>query len=305
MNASLGEPPLGGTIEQILSLLPSLVPSAQRVARLCAERPQDVVEMSGAELAEAAETSPATVSRASRGLGFRGFQHLRMMLLRDLAAEGAQRQECPTGTEGYLRSLAESAGTMLQTSLASVDPDAFDTAVAAIARARRVLLVGTGGSHAAAQAAAMAFTINGRPCEAPSDGVVAQLTARVLSHDDVCLVVSASGANSLSLAVADAAIEAGATVIGLSSFARPPLASRAAHMLVTGARFQSWDQGTMASGLVQLLALNALQIAVAERMVDASERARSAVREEVLDLVADDATDTDEDEDVTAEGYRR
>lgn len=39
--------------------------------------------------------------------------------------------------------------------------------------------------------------------------------------------------------------------------------------------------------------LNALQIAVADRMSDAADRARLAVREEVLDIVADDGSDAE------------
>ena len=64
-------------------------------------------------------------------------------------------------------------------------------------------------------------------------------------------------------------------------------------LLVAGARFQAWDQGILGSGLVQLLVLNALQIAVADRMSDAADRARLAVREEVLDIVADDGSDAE------------
>ncbi|WP_311199414.1 ATP-binding cassette domain-containing protein [Dietzia cinnamea] len=182
---------------------------------------------------------------------------------------------------------------MLQTALASIDPVAFDAAADAIARAPRLLISGTGASHAAAQASAVAFAVNGRPCEAPADGVVAHLTARVLAPGDVCLIVSSSGANSVTLAVADAAVDAGATVIGVTSFARTPLTTRADHLLVAGARFQAWDQGILGSGLVQLLVLNALQIAVADRMSDAADRARLAVREEVLDIVADDGSDAE------------
>ncbi|MCE7481939.1 MULTISPECIES: MurR/RpiR family transcriptional regulator [Actinomycetes] len=257
MNART-EPPLGGTIDHILSVLPSLNPSAQRVALICAEQPEKVVEMSGADLAEAAGTSAATVSRMSQALGFRGFQHLRLLLVRDLGAAahgGGARTE---GTKGWLQSLADGAAALIQTSLASVDADVFDAAADAIAQAPRVLVVGTGASHASAQAVAVSFVMNGRSCEAPADGVVQQLTASVLSPGDVCLVVSASGANAITLASAAAAAGAGATVVGVTGFARSPLSEHAELLLTAGARFQAWDQGTLGSGLVQILLLTAL-----------------------------------------------
>jgi DNA-binding MurR/RpiR family transcriptional regulator len=296
MTSEFADPPVGGTVDHILSILPSLIPSAQRAARICVERPGDVVEMSGNDLAEAAGTSAATVSRMSQALGFRGFQHLRLLLVRDLGAAERDDTAVAEGTEGWLRSLAERSATMLQTSLASVSAEAFERAAALIAEAPRLLVAGMGGSHPAAQAAAVAFVMNGRSCEAPADGVVQRLTASVLRPGDVCLVVSGSGANSNTLAVAAAASEAGATVIGVTSFARSPLAEVSDLVLVAGARFQSWDQGTLGSGLVQLLLLSALQMAVAERMSDAAGRARAAVQHEVVEIVAD-STDVREDVD--------
>jgi DNA-binding MurR/RpiR family transcriptional regulator len=292
MNQRIADPPVGGTIDHILSVLPSLIPSAQRAARICVERPEAVVEMSGADLADAAETSPATVSRMSQALGFRGFQHLRLMLVRDLGAAAQRAHTPPDGTKGWLQWLADDVAAMIHTSLASVDADAFDAAADAIAGAPRVLVAGTGASNPAAQAMALNLVTNGRPCEAPMDGVAQQLTASVLAPGDVCLVVSSSGANSVTLSVAAAAAEAGATVVGVTSFARAPLAEYADLLLIAGARLHSWERAALGSGLVQQLLLSALQMAVAERMNDAAERARVAVSEKVMGIVADEPADT-------------
>ncbi|MFB7249439.1 MurR/RpiR family transcriptional regulator [Microbacterium sp. NPDC056234] len=295
MNARIAEPPIGGTIDHILSVLPSLIPSAQRVARICAERPEQVVEMSGADLAAAADTSPPTVTRTCQALGFQGFQHLRMLLVRDLGAAARATRSSEAGTAGWLQGIADGAGEILRTSLASVDAAAFDAAAGAIVAAPRVLLAGTGASGPAAQSIALKLTMNGRPCEAPVDGVSQQLTARVLRPGDVCIVVSSSGANAVTLAAAAAAREAGATVIGVTSFSRSALADYTDILLVAGARFQSWDQGAVGAGLVQYLLLSVLQLAVADRMDgDDAERARWAIRDELGAIVAEpeDSGDT-------------
>ncbi|MEU4013711.1 MurR/RpiR family transcriptional regulator [Microbacterium sp. NPDC028030] len=303
MNVRIAEPPIGGTIDHILSVLPSLIPSAQRVARICAERPEDVVEMSGADLAAAAETSPPTVSRTCQALGFQGFQHLRMLLVRDLGAAARASRSRETGTSGWLQGIADGAGEILRTSLASVDAAAFESAADAIVAAPRVLLVGTGASGPAAQGIALKLTINGRPCEAPADGVSQQLTARVLRPGDVCVVVSSSGANVVTLAAAAAAREAGATVVGVTSFSRSELAKYADILLVAGARFQSWDQGAVGAGLVQYLLLSVLQLAVADRMDgdDDTERVHWAIRDELGALVAE-STDGAEVEETETDG---
>ncbi|GAA3026466.1 MurR/RpiR family transcriptional regulator [Microbacterium dextranolyticum] len=288
MSAHTADPPLGGTIDHILSLLPSLTPAAQRAAQICVERPGEVAEMSGADLADAAGTSAAAVSRMSQALGFRSFQHLRLTLVRDLGAAAPEGDEDGDDDVSRLRGYAERSARMLQTSLASIDADVFAASAVAIAQAPRLLLAATGASQPSAQAAAVAFTVNGRSCEAPSDTVMQQLTASVLRPGDVCVAVSASGANTNTLAVAQAAAQAGATVVVVTGFARAPLTVVADLVLVAGARSASWEHSAMASGMVQLLVLSALQRAVADRMADAAARARSAVQHEVLGIVADD-----------------
>ncbi|MFP3380776.1 hypothetical protein SB767_31110, partial [Bacillus sp. SIMBA_069] len=85
-------------------------------------------------------------------MGFKGFQHLRLLLLRDLPS----RLEPDTaGHEGepreWLPSMFRSAGEELATALAPLDYDEFDRAVAAMASARRLLIVGNGASAAIAQ----------------------------------------------------------------------------------------------------------------------------------------------------------
>lgn len=274
-------------------MLPSLLPSEQRVARLFVEAPDEVIDMSSVDLAARSETSPATVSRACQAMGFRGFQHLRILLVRDLGARAQRENELPEGTAGRLQALADRAADMIRGSLSSVDPDTFDAAVEAIATTPRLLIVSTGASAPSAQAAAVKFIIDGRSCEAPADGVVQQLTASVLMPGDVCLAVSESGANSATIAAAAAAHEAGATVIGVTSFAKAPLADHADLLLIGGARTQAWESGSMAGNLVQMLLLSALQLGVARRMAEQSERARQAATEEMMTIGADDAGDAE------------
>ncbi|MFF9565106.1 MurR/RpiR family transcriptional regulator [Leifsonia sp. NPDC014704] len=85
------DPPLGGTLAYIDSVIPALVPSEQRVARAILESPEDVAMMSAADLAARTGTSNATVIRASQSLGFKGFQHLRLLLLRDMPSRPSRR----------------------------------------------------------------------------------------------------------------------------------------------------------------------------------------------------------------------
>ena len=263
------DPLPGDTVGVIRSLLPSLVPSEQRVAQACADDAPGVAMLSVADLAARTGTSPATVIRACQNLGFRGFQHLRLLLLRDLGVAESTRDSDvgrASGSRGRVPALFESAARDLNSALGALDYDAFDAAAQAIASARRVLLVSNGGSGPSAQMMALRLLTAGRPVEAPYDSVTQQLSARTLGSGDVCIAVSDSGMNSVTLRAVKAARAAGATVVGVTSYSRSPLSQLADHSLVAGATYHSWADGAVSGNIVQVLLLAALQDAVASAL---------------------------------------
>ncbi|PZG43281.1 hypothetical protein C1I98_18580 [Spongiactinospora gelatinilytica] len=187
---SKGELVPGGAAARIRALLPSLVPSERRVADVCLKRPAAVIEWSVAEPAAAAGTSTATVVRACKTLGFEGFQHLRLMLARDTAQLGAPSEPPEDAPAGIVSAVFKAAAGSLGPALETLEESELDRAVEVVADARRLLLVGAGGSDPPVQDAALRFVCAGRPAEAPIDAITQTLTARLLSPADACVVVS-------------------------------------------------------------------------------------------------------------------
>ncbi|WP_423183488.1 MurR/RpiR family transcriptional regulator [Arthrobacter sp. NyZ413] len=286
------EPPLGGSRAHIKSMFPSLVRSEQRVAQLCLDSPETVARMSVADLVAQTGTSPATIVRACKNMGFDGFQHLRQVLLRDLGAaarDGLEHGETgatgePGSSEHLVTGIFSRAAHDIRGSLASLDFAAFDAAVNAIRGGGRLVVVANGASLFPAQSLALRFLASGVSCEAPSDIVSQHITAKLLSEGDACIAISDSGMNSFTIGSARIAAERKATVIGVTSYAKSKLADLATHTLVAGAEFHSWNDQLPIGNIVQMLVLTALHAAVTADSLDV-ERARSAVFEEVLHMV--------------------
>lgn len=292
MNSYKNEPPVGGSRAHIMSIFPSLVPSEQRVAQLFLDSPETVARMSVADLVTQTGTSPATIVRACKRLGFDGFQHLRQILLRDLGAaardNAGQDEPTTTGAPGSSEHLVSGvfsrAAHDIRGALGSLDFAAFDAAVGAIRSGDRLVVVGNGTSLAPAQSLALRFLVTGVRCEAPADVVSQHITAKLLTSEDVCIAVSDSGQNSYTLASTRLAAERGATVIGVTSYGKSELAGLATHTLVAGAEFHAWNDRLSMGNIVQMLILTALHAAVTNDSPDV-EKARSAVMEEVLHIV--------------------
>ncbi|GAA4482464.1 hypothetical protein GCM10023094_32410 [Rhodococcus olei] len=253
------------------------------MADVCLERPREVAWWSAADLAEQASTSTATVVRACQNLGFTGFQHLRMLLLRDLGAtsgDDRERQEAPRTRMGLMRTVFDEVARDLTAALAPLDEDALDAAVAALARARRVVVIGNGASAHWAAAVAFRFVLNGRPAEAPADAVLQQVTARHLTPDDVCMAISDSGVNPYTLDPVEAARDAGATIVGVTGHARSTLVERSDIALVVGGS-GPWSAHGASSTVVMLSFLIGLQVAVCEARDGSAEAAARSLNQVV------------------------
>ncbi|GAA3701447.1 MurR/RpiR family transcriptional regulator [Arthrobacter ginkgonis] len=256
-------------LAHLRSCAASLVPAERRVAQVLIERAADVPGFSAADVAELAGCSTATVVRACQRLGFPGFQRLRSDLTRLSAGLAELGKAEPGGVDvgtdamagdSLLGRVFAAARAELDATEALLDRAAFARAVQLVAAARKVLLLGTGGSAIPAQDAALRFTMGGLAATAPADVLAQLFTARLLGPNDVCVAVSFSGANRHTLAAADAARTAGARIVAVTSAALSPLSRLADVALVTGA--VTAESEVLASRITHTLVLNALNLAV-------------------------------------------
>jgi DNA-binding MurR/RpiR family transcriptional regulator len=298
-------PRAGSLFAGIRAALPALIPSERRVAEVCLLRADEVAEWSVAQLAAAAEVSTATVVRACQSIGFRGFQQLRMAFAReagafarDAAANGAEppaggvRLGLPQPVAGdsperILDLVFEVARAVLADALAGLDRTRLAAAVDLLDGPGRLLIVGNGGSAPVAQDAALRFMSTGRSAEAPADAFTQQIAANGLSDRDVCLLVTGSGVNELTLRVAEVARSRGATVIAVTSYPGGPLAELADIMLTVGVAHWPLGSDTIGSRLPSLLLLTALHLAVSLRRQDAPGNAPEQQRALLGMMIAD------------------
>jgi DNA-binding MurR/RpiR family transcriptional regulator len=143
--------------DRVAARLPEMSPAEQRVVRYFQSHREEVLMASAAALAAKADTSDATVVRATRALGFSGLDELRRALA-DEMRRSLSPAERLTRTLGELGSGATNAFDLaldihlrsLEGLRRSINPALFKTAVDAIAGAKRTVVFGLGPSGAIA-----------------------------------------------------------------------------------------------------------------------------------------------------------
>jgi RpiR family transcriptional regulator, carbohydrate utilization regulator len=275
------------TTARIAAVRNTLQPSERRVADLIVDEPEIVIELTAQQLADRIGVGRSTVVRACQTFGYRGYPQLRVALAAEL---GRQAQDAPEaaveygdGMLGGIRSQVDRTAADLRAATSLLDEQTVDDAVRAVRDARRLLVVANGLSAPVASDLTMRLTAVGRPAESVSDTIGQQIAARHLAPDDVCVVVSGSGANEASLRAAAAARAAGARVIALTSFAASPLIERAdlALVIASGGGFR--DELEHTSRIAHAVFVEAFVDAVARASADAAARARA----QVLEILSD------------------
>lgn len=270
----------GQVVAHIRSARPSLLPAEQAVAAVFLAHTQKIVELSSQQVADLAGASRATVVRTCQSLGFSGYQQLRVLLARDAGYASTDQRPKVVGAAGMVADTFVQVGQAVATMAALLDPDAVTGSVKAMAQAGRMLVVGNGLSAPLAADMASRLSAIGRPAESSLDVIGQQISARLLAPSDLLLIISGSGANSSSLRVAQAAKDAGATLVAITAFARSPLAAMADFSLVVGMGDLSFrEEVTVTSRIPQTILMEGLIAALSEELGEKAKAAKALALE--------------------------
>ena len=234
----------------------SLRKSELKVADHVLANAAQVMHSSMADLAREVGVSEPTIVRFCRAIGCSGFQDLKLRLAQSLAA-GASFGQFSISEDDDIEELSQK---IFDTTLAtlmdvreSLDADAMEQAILAMAEARRVEFYGFGASGAVASDAQHKFFRLQVSTAAYSDPHMQAMSAVTLGPYDVAVAISQTGRTKDLLHTSTLVVEAGATLISLCPSNTPlaelgqihipidvtedtdiytPLSSRIAHLVV-------------------------------------------------------------------------
>lgn len=239
---------------------------------------QDCQFMSISELAEAAGTAEATVSRFCRRLGYKGYSAFRLAVA---GAGGETHPEPGPGeipaedavTELCRRLCAADVDAVTQT-MAMIDPAAITEAADRLLAAERVLCMGLGESMILAREAAHLLSTALPGCFAVDDSHFQAVHASMLTGRDVVLYYSYSGSTRDLVEVLRLARDRGAGIILVTRFPNSPGAAWADVVLECGAEEGPLQLGTVAGRMGQLYLTDVLVNEVCRRDAGACRERR-------------------------------
>jgi DNA-binding MurR/RpiR family transcriptional regulator len=277
-----------GVRQHLRTLLPTLPPAERRVADAILADPSVAVTKTITEVATLCRTSETTVVRFCRAAGFGGYPELRIAVATEVGRDNARLPTAPGTTisrddslDVLVRKAAYADMQAIENTVAELDLDQLEQAVAAIEGARRINLFGLGASMFAALDFQNKLLRIDRTAVVVSDPHFAIGTAALLTGNDVAVGLSHSGETTEVLDFLARAQEHDATTIAITNYARAPIAEHADLLLTTAALETKFRSGAMASRIAQLALVDCIYLAVAQRSYDASVAAIAATYDAV------------------------
>lgn len=235
----------------------------RKVADYVVIHQRDTQFMSISELAEACGVADATIFRFCRRLNYKGYTAFKLAVANSdtgraasgtLAGKVSPEDSIPDLCQKVYHNNMEA----LDQSLALVRPEAIMAAAELLARARRVLCMGQGGSMILAMEAAHLFSTAMPGFTAVWDSHLQTIAAANLSPEDVVLFFSYSGSTRELMDLLPIIRERKAKVILITHFPKSPAAAFADVILQCGANEGPLQHGSVPAKMAQLFLIDVL-----------------------------------------------
>lgn len=196
------------------------------IAAYMLEHPTCVTSSTASSLATETKTSPATVVRFCRKLGFAGLADMKMSMVHNYADSrnvimDLKREDSAPQIK---RKVINFTKMVINHLTETLDDASLDKAAQMIISARQVIIVGEGGSGTICRAAYDVFLKLAIPCHYISDPFFQTMEIGQMEQSDVLLVIANSGRPINMIQNAEYAKECGIQTIGIVGPANSPLA---------------------------------------------------------------------------------
>lgn len=258
-------------ITKITAQIPGLTKSEQRVATYITKNPQTVIFQSISELADCSNTSEATVVRTCKSLGFSSYQAFKVLLAQSIANPdqviyGAIRIEDNAPVATIVDSVFESTVQTLRLTQNALDVRTVEQAAELLCHAKRVFILGLGGSHAIAIDLQHKLLRLGIDAVYHPDLHMQRISiANQAGPEDVLFAISHSGSSKDVVDNVEIAKKANAKIIALTGAMKSPLSSCADVLLYTLSDETKHSIASVSSRLAQLVVIDVLHTIISNR----------------------------------------
>lgn len=248
--------------------------SQKQVLDYILSNPEEVTKLTIRQLAEKTYSSPSSIVRICRQLGFEGFSELKKDILIDLITLESNNEQKEVEKNDSLKEIIDKVTEInirsLQESKSILDEETLSKCIELLAKAKTILCFGIGSSYNVAKDAYLKFLRINKPCVVNEDFHSQILMAKNATKDDVAILISYSGETKESIDIVDICKQKGTPTIAITRLKNSALSKECDYVLYVSATEPLFRKGAMSSRIAQLNIIDILFTGLINREYDDS-----------------------------------
>lgn len=236
----------------------SLSTAEKYIAEYILSNTDEAKDLTIRELAEVTFTSPSSIIRFCRSLGFKGFKDFRQAFLIELSTmnQDSFGTSLTIDKEDSLKTISSKVTytniKSLEETLLLLDSNVLEEIVELLLSSKKILLFGIGSSQIVAQDFSLKMLRLSKDCYLNMDVHSQLLLAENSTSEDVAIIYSYSGETKEMLDYLDACLNNNTPVIAITRYSQSKLSKKSTYQLYTSASEPLFRYGAMSSRLSQL-----------------------------------------------------
>lgn len=238
--------------------------------------PQSVLDFSIHELAAKTYSSPATVLRLCKKIGFSGYREFRLAISYELAMQekGANEEKKEITKLDNIHEIVEKITYRNMISLEKtrklMDFNVLEKVVDLICQSKTIGFFGIGSSQHVAQDAYLKFLRLGKACSVNVDSHSQMIQAKNMQKEDLGIVISYSGQTLEMIECMKSLKENQTPVVAITRYGVSPVSELSTYNLYVAANELIFRSGAMSSRISQLNIVDILYTAYVSKTFDHS-----------------------------------
>lgn len=277
-------------ILKIREIFEELTPAEKKLASYVLEHGDQVVSLAASDFAELCETSPASVIRFVKKLGFEGLQDFKMDIVKGLALKLNDQEnvyEAVTvhdSTKDIINKIAMGNIKAIEDTVGVLDEESVSEAIKALIEAKHINIYGVGASGLVAQDLQYKLMRISKSVSMYTDSHT-QLTSSIhMKKGDVAIGISHSGRTLEVYKALEKSRQRGAKTISITKYGNSPISEVADIKLYTASVEKHLRTGAIASRIAQLTVVDIIFIGVARNNYSEIAKFIQDTRDMVEDL---------------------
>ncbi|MEW9124748.1 MAG: MurR/RpiR family transcriptional regulator [Thermotaleaceae bacterium] len=246
--------------------LNKLTKSEKKAADYMTESQEKIIYLSISALAEAANTSEATIVRICKKLGYSGFQDLKISVARELVTHEELIHEELKADDNTSVIIEKTFNGIIQTLTMTKNAQRtidMEKAIRTVSEANKIIIIGSGNSAAIANDAQHKFLRIGLDVHAYTDTHMQMIAVSSLNERDVILAISHSGSSRDIVEAVEMAKHKGVTTISITSSGISPVTKKTDINLFTYSQETKYRMYALSSRIAMLAIIDTIYTGVA------------------------------------------